>query len=229
LAAGGLGASAGIAVVFGAVGLSWPLIVIVMPIAGGGAALLVLWHVQNRFRAQFLDIFPDALDLIVRAVRAGLPVLDAMEAAGREIADPVGRVFRSVIDEMRVGVELDEVLEQTALRLRLADFRFFTVCLKLQRRTGGSLAETLTNLSSIIRRRKELRLKARALSAESRTQAIVLSILPFVAGGGIALLNPGYMAILFNDHRGHLILGYAAASLLVGFAVMNGLIKRSLR
>src|SRR5262249_34473680 len=145
---------------------------------------------QSRFRNQFVDGFPDALDLMGRAVKAGLPVLDSMELAAREMPPPVGSELQRTIGEMRVGVDVDEAMQHTADRIRVPDFRFFAVALKLQRRTGGGLAETLANLSRIIRRRKEIRLKARALSSESKSSAVVLALLPFVVGGIMYLLSP---------------------------------------
>src|SRR5262249_44962347 len=109
------------------------------PIAVVAAALapwMLLRRGQHSFQRKFLDIFPDARALIVRAVKAGLPILEAMEAAGRETAEPVGKEFRRVIDEMRIGVEMEDVLQRAADRIRVNDFRFFVVCLALQKRTG---------------------------------------------------------------------------------------------
>ena len=184
---------------------------------------------QSRFRNKFLDVFPDALDLIGRAVRAGLPVFDAMEVAAREIRAPVGLEFQRTLDEVRIGVEIVEALQHTADRIRVPDFRFYAVALALQRRTGGSLAETLANLSNIIRRRKEVRLKARALSAELKASATVLAILPFLVGAILFFLNRELMSILFVDPRGRFMMGLAFLSLGTGIAVMALIIKRTLR
>ena len=207
-----------------------PVLVIVL---GGAAALaaptLLLRFMQSRFRNKFLEVFPDALDLIGRAVRAGLPVFDAMEVAAREIRPPVGIEFQRTLDEVRIGVEIVEALRHTADRIRVPDFRFYVVALGLQRRTGGSLAETLANLSNIIRRRKEVRLKARALSAESKASATVLAILPFLVGAILFFLNSELMSIMFVDSRGRFMLGLALLSLGTGIAVMALIIKRTLR
>ena len=113
--------------------------------------------------------------------------------------------------------------------VRIAEFRFYVVALALQHRTGGSLAETLTNLSHVIRRRKELRLKVRAFTAEAKMSVIVLSALPFVAGGLMAVINHDLMVTLFTDPRGRFMVGLALASLLSGVAVMTWMIKKSLR
>jgi tight adherence protein B len=196
--------------------------------AAGGPALL-LQLAQSRYQRQFLEAFPDALDLIGRAVRAGLPAVDAMDVAAREIPPPVGIEFQRTLEEARLGVDIGDALQHTAERIRVPDFRFYVVALALQRRTGGALAETLGNLSNIIRRRKEVRLKARALSAESKASATVLAVLPFGVGAILYTLNPSLMSILFSDPRGRYMLGLAVLSLIIGVAVMALIIRRTLR
>ena len=164
-----------------------------------------------------------------RAVKAGLPVVDAMEVAAHEIRAPVGGEFRRTLDEMRLGVEIEDALQHTAGRIRVPDFQFYVSAIALQRRTGGSLAETLANLSNIIRRRKELRLKVRALTAESKAAAGVLAILPFLVGAVLYLLNRDLMSVLFVDPRGRFMVGLALLSLATGIAVMAVIIRKSLR
>jgi tight adherence protein B len=193
----------------------------------GPAVLLQL--AQSRYQRQFLDLFPDALDLIVRAVRAGLPAPEAIELAAREVPAPVGSEFRRMLDETRIGVEMEDALQAAADRIRVPDFRFFVVSLLLQRRTGGGIAETLSTLSTIIRQRKAVRLKARALTAEARASALVVAVLPFVAGGGLFLINRDLMSVLFVDPRGRLMLGIACISLLLGVAAMKTIIRSNLR
>jgi tight adherence protein B len=190
---------------------------------------ILLRLAQSRYQRQFLDIFPDALDLIVRAVRAGLPAPEAIELASREVPAPVGSEFRRMLDEMRIGVEMEDALQAAADRIRVPDFRFFVVSVLLQRRTGGGIAETLSTLSTIIRQRKTVRLKARALTAEARASGAVVAALPFVAGGGLFLINHELMSVLFVDPRGRLMLGIACISLLLGVAAMKAIIKSNLR
>jgi tight adherence protein B len=207
-----------------------PAVVFIAAVLGGvGAAFLVLRVAQGRFRAKFLDQFPDALDIIVRAVRAGLPVLEAMTIAAQELPAPVGKELQRALDEMRIGVELEEALQRMADRIRVPDFRFYAVSLALQKRTGGGLANTLMNLSGIIRSRKEMRLKAAALSAEGRASLIVMSIIPFIVGGAMYLINPDFMSSLFFDPRGRFMLGAAFLSLCIGSAMMFLIIRRNLR
>lgn len=193
------------------------------------APALLVRFAQSRYQRQFLDVFPDALDLIVRAVRAGLPVSEAIEIVAREIHPPVCSEFRRMIDEMRIGTEMEEALLNAADRIRVPDFRFFVVSLLLQRQTGGGIAETLACLSTIIRQRKALRQKARALTAEAQASAAVVAATPFVAGMGLFLINRELVSVLFVDPRGRFMLGLAVISLLLGFATMKALIKQNLR
>src|SRR6516165_8104620 len=144
--------------------------------------------------------------------QGGLPVPEAMELVTREIRPPVGAEFRRLLDELRIGTAMEEALQRAADRVRVPDFRFFVVSLLLQSQTGGGIAETLSNLSTIIRQRKALRLKARALTAEARASGAVVAALPFVAGGGLFLINHELMSVLFVDPRGRLMLGIACIS-----------------
>jgi tight adherence protein B len=197
--------------------------------AAAGAPALLLRFAQSRYQRKFLDIFPDALDLIVRAVRSGLPAPEAIELVSREVRSPVGTEFQQLLDELRIGTELEEALQRAADRIRVPDFRFFAVSLLLQRQTGGGIAETLSNLGGIIRQRKALRMKARALTAEAQASAAIVATTPFVAGAGLFLINRDLIAVLFVDPRGRFMLGIAVASLLTGIAVMRALIKKNLR
>jgi tight adherence protein B len=197
--------------------------------AAVAAARYLLRFAQLSYQRRFLDAFPDAIDLIVRAVKAGLPALDAIDLAAREIAAPVGTELQKVLDDTRIGVAMADALNHAADRIRVPDFRFFVASIVLQRRTGGGLAETLVNLSTLIRQRRTLRLKARALTAESKASATLISIMPLVAGAGLYLVKPDMMSLLFVDHRGRFMLGVAVFSLLLGIATMNAIIRRTLR
>jgi tight adherence protein B len=185
--------------------------------------------VKSRYQRQFLDIFPDALDLIVRAVKAGLPAPEAIELASRESRPPVGTEFARMLDELRIGTDTEDVLQRAAERIGVPDFQFFVVSLLLQRQTGGGIAETLANLSTIIRQRKALRQKARALSAEAQASAAIVATTSFIAGVGLFLVNRQLMSTLFIDPRGRFMLGLAIAGLLSGVVAMRALIQRNLR
>jgi tight adherence protein B len=198
-------------------------------VASAVAPVLILFIAQSRYRSRFLEVFPDALDLVGRGVKAGLPVNEALAAAGCDIADPVGTELRRALDQMQIGVQMIDALQQVADRVRAADFRFMVVALALQQKTGGGLAETLANLSTVIRARKALRLKARSLSSEAKASATVLALLPFVVGGAMYLLSPDLAASLFVDPRGRFMVGIAFLSLVTGLTTMAVIVKRALR
>ena len=205
----------------------------VILLAAAAVAILVpyflLQYLKGRYDNQFLEVFPDALDLIVRAIKAGLPVSDALVTVGAEIGDPVGKEFRQICDEIKIAVDLDQSLAGAADRIQIIDFRFFVSALALQRQIGGNLAETLSNLSNTIRRRNEMRLKARALSAEGRISAVVLSCLPMALAGMLYLINPEFGGMLVRDPRGHKLIGVAIVILISGILTMRWMIKRAVR
>jgi tight adherence protein B len=191
--------------------------------------VVVLRIAQSRYRTRFLDVFPDALDLVRRGIRAGLPVTEALVIAGREIADPVGIEIRRALAQVQIGVPVIDALQEAANRIRVPDFHFMVVALALQQKTGGSLAETLANLSGVIRARKALRQKAKSLSAEAKVSAMVLAMLPFIVGGAMYLLNYNLMRSLIVDPRGRFMVGVAFLSLVTGLTTMYVLVRRALR
>ena len=130
--------------------------------------------------ARFIALFPEAIDLMVRALRAGLPITEAIINAGQEIGDPVGAEFRGIEAGMRLGRDLDRLLWDIAKRISAPEFRFFIIALSVQRETGGNLAETLNNLSEVLRRRRAMRAKARAMASEARASTMILGSLPIL-------------------------------------------------
>ena len=205
---------------------------LVMPLglmAAAAGPVVLLRLAQASYRQKFLEVFPDGLDLIRRAVKAGLPVNEALAVAGREIADPVGRELRRTLDQVQIGVQMNDALQETANRIRIADFRFLVVALVLQQKTGGSLAETLANLSGVIRARKALRQKAKSLSAEAKASASILAVLPFLVGGAMYVLNRDLMQSLLNDPRGRVMVGIAFLSLVTGLTTMAVIVRGALR
>jgi tight adherence protein B len=195
-----------------------------------GAALpwQVIKMAKSRNMIRFTQRFPDAIDLIVRAVRAGLPVLASMEAAGAETPDPVGREFRRMIADTRIGLTVEEALGRAALRIGLIEFNFFVASIQLQRESGGNLTETLSTLSAVLRRRDELRAKTRALTAEARMSAVVLAAMPFVTAGAIVAITPGYFKPLFTSPTGGYILGAALASITFAVLTMRAMLRRAM-
>jgi len=199
-----------------------PVIVIGLPLLAVRASYRFL---IERFRTRFLTVLPDTLDLIIRAVRAGIPVVQAISTAGREADEPVRSTFRTMGDALRLGADLTEVLDQAVQRLQIADFSFFAVCLLLQRETGGNLAETLENLAAIIRSRRDIRLKTKALTAEGRLATNIISAVPFAVTGMLYVVNRPYVELLFNTRAGHKIVTLAAILLTVGLWMVRKMSK----
>ena len=156
---------------------------------------------------KFMTLLPEALDLIVRGIRSGLPATEALKTIGDEIQDPVGIEFRQVTDQMRIGVAMDEAMWAAAKRLGIPEFNFLVISLSIQQETGGNLAEILEKLSDMVRRREQMRLKVKAMSSEARASAMIIGSLPFIMAGVISFVNPGYMHTLFTDPRGWVMIG----------------------
>lgn len=179
---------------------SWMALIISVA-SGLAVPRLFLAYMGNRRIAQFVQRFPDAIELLVRGLRAGLPVAETMGAVASEIEGPVGSEFQAVSDRMKIGRTLEASLQETADRLGTAEFQFFVITLAIQRETGGNLAETLSNLSEVLRKRMQMKLKISAMSSESKASAYIIGALPFIVFGLISFISPGYMASFFTDQR----------------------------
>jgi tight adherence protein B len=188
---------------------------------GIGVPHWVIGRMGKKRMAAFIKLFPEAIDLMVRALRSGLPISDAIINAGQEIGDPVGTELRTVESGMRLGRELDELLWDIARRIDVPEFRFFIIALSVQRETGGNLAETLSNLSDVLRKRRTMRAKARAMAAEARASTAILGSLPVVVSILLLLTSPNYIMILFVDVRGLIMLGVAGGMLGTGILIMT--------
>jgi tight adherence protein B len=145
--------------------------------------------------------------------------------AGRETDEPVRATFRTMGDALSLGADLSEVLDQARKRLQISDFSFFAVCLLLQRETGGNLAETLENLAGIIRSRRDIRLKTKALTAEGRLATNIISIVPFGVAGMLYVVNRPYIELLFTTRAGHKIMTLAAVLLTIGLWMVRKMSK----
>jgi tight adherence protein B len=182
---------------------------------------LVIGRLGKRRVAAFIALFPDAIDLMVRALRSGLPISEAIIGAGHEIADPVGCELSLIEGGMRLGRDLEALLWEIAKRIDTPEFRFFIIALSVQRETGGNLAETLSNLADALRRRRQMRAKVRAMSSETRATTMILGGLPLVVIGLLMLTSPAYLMPLFHDVRGYCLDFAAVAMLVIGVTIMN--------
>ncbi len=150
---------------------------------------------------KFTKNFPDAIELLVRGLRSGLPITETLGVVAAEIPGPVGVEFRSVADKMKIGRTMDSALQETADRLGTPEFQFFVITLQIQRETGGNLAETLSNLADVLRKRMQMKLKIKAMSSESKASAYIIGALPFIVFFMILQINYAYMAAFFSDPR----------------------------
>jgi len=193
-------------------------------LSGSAVGLFLPHYIVGRMGrkrvARFIALFPETIDLMVRALRAGLPVTEAIINAGQEIGDPVGTELRGIEAGMRVGRDLDSLLWDIAKRITAPEFRFFIIALSVQRETGGNLAETLNNLSEVLRRRRAMRAKARAMASEARASTMILGSLPMFVSAIMSVTSPAYIAPLFTDMRGLMLVGLALLMLLTGIAIM---------
>lgn len=183
---------------------------------------------KDRLVATLFRQFPDALATIVRAVRVGLPIVDALRVVARETPEPTAREFATVVAQTAIGVPLADALREMAERNNLPEYRFFATALSLQSQTGGGLTETLENLADTIRKRVAAKMRGHALAAEARMSSYILGALPLVTGALLTATNPGYMEVMFTDPSGRNLLLFAAVLLTAGGWVMRTMIRKSL-
>ncbi|WP_343562737.1 type II secretion system F family protein [Kiloniella sp. b19] len=203
-----------------------PIIAVMTGFAGGlFIPHVVVTYLINKRKTKFLQNFPEALDIMVRGLKAGLPVTESIAAVGREAAEPVGSLFRSVADQIKVGDSLEEAITAVSRDIEANELKFFAITLSVQRETGGNLAETLENLSEILRKRRQMQLKIKAVSSEARASAMILGSLPFVMFCLIYLVSNEYIMGMLNDPRGHVLIAAGLTSMTLGIAVMAKMVR----
>src|SRR5690242_112199 len=168
---------------------------------GVGMPHFVIGKMIKRRINKFNSNFPDAIELMVRGLRSGLPITETLGVVASEIPGPVGIEFRMVSDKMKIGRTMEAALQDTADRLGTPEFQFFVITLAIQRETGGNLAETLSNLADVLRKRAQMKLKIRAMSSESKASAYIVGSLPFIVFTLVYMMNPKYMGGFFTDQR----------------------------
>lgn len=168
---------------------------------GLGLPHFVVGFLINKRLMKFTAGFPDAIELLVRGLRSGLPVSETLTVVAKEIPGPVGEEFRMVTEKIRIGKSMEDALQDTADRLGTAEFQFFVITLAIQRETGGNLSETLSNLADVLRKRAQMKLKIRAMSSESKASAYIIGSLPFFVFGMVWNVNQKYLAGFFYEPR----------------------------
>jgi tight adherence protein B len=199
---------------------------------------VVFWYVFTRFifnmftnrrNTKLIEQFPDALNTIVRCVRIGIPMGEALRTVAKDAMEPTKLEFTIVADKVSIGVPLDVALHDLSLRIKLTEYQFFATAITLQARAGGGITQTLEGLADVIRKRVGLRARGFALTAEARTSAMVLSVLPFLAGGLIYMVQPPYMEVLFTTKGGETVIALALVMLGLGMGTIQFMISNVLK
>jgi tight adherence protein B len=193
--------------------------------AGVGLPKLVLRYLAKRRKKAFTENFADSLDIIVRGIRSGLPLGECLNIIAKESPEPVRTEFRLITDGIRLGMTLNEALQRALTRMPTVEVKFFTIVLTIQQQTGGNLAETLSNLSSILRQRKKMQGKVQALSSEAKSSAMIIGSLPFLITGALLLVQPDYIAMLFNTELGNIMLAGILLWMGLGIAIMKKMVS----
>lgn len=190
---------------------------------GAGFPKFFLGLLASRRQNDFTKHFAEAIDVITRGIRSGLPVGECLAIISREFEGPVGEEFSLIIEGQRLGMTLEDILSRALKRIPTADFKFFAIVLQIQKQTGGNLADTLDNLAEVLRDRKRMKDKIQALSSEAKSSAAIIASLPFAVLGLLSLVNPEYVGILFTEGT-HLV--YTGLGMMaVGVFVMRQMIN----
>jgi tight adherence protein B len=208
---------AGVPVLLGKSPLLFALLAIIAAL--GFPHIVVNIRIGQR-KKRFLLLFPDAIELIVRGLKAGLPVTESIKMVAKEVDQPVGGVFQSMADKMALGVPLEKTLYETAQQYGITELDFFVTSIILQRETGGNLSEILANLSEALRQRTMMRLKIKAMSSEAKASMYIIGALPFFVIGALFVISPDYLRPLIEDFRGNIALLVAAGMLSTGIFIM---------
>lgn len=201
-------------------------IVIPMAVAGllGAPHFFVSRRIKKR-QKKFIEEFADALEAMVRLLKAGMPVTEAIAMAGREFVGPVGDEMTRIYEAQKVGIPLPEAVQNSAKRMPLTEMNMFATGIAIQSQTGASLSEVLMNLAGTIRARYRLKRKVQALSSEAKASAGIIGCLPFLVGGGLWGINPEYMDPLFNSFVGHMLLIGGGLWMGIGIFIMKAMIN----
>ena len=203
-----------------------PLIALAGVFVGGvGLPRWVISFLSKRRMRKFLEEFPGAVDVIIRGVKAGLPIGQCLGIIAAEAAEPVRSEFRRIIEAQSIGLSVAESVDRLPERVPLAETSFFAIVINLQQKSGGNLSEALGNLSRVLRDRKKMRQKIIAMSSEAKASAMIIGALPFLVSGLVYITAPDYIRLLFVTTTGQIVLGISAFWMAVGVAVMKKLVN----
>jgi tight adherence protein B len=193
--------------------------------AGAGLPFWILRFLKKRREARFIDILPDAVDVIVRGIKAGLPLLDSLKLIAAEADEPVRSEFRAIIETQTIGIPLGEACLKLYEHIPLPEANFFGIVVSIQQRAGGNLSEALGNLSRVLRDRKKMRAKIQAMSMEAKASAAIIGALPIAVMLLVYITSPQYMSLLWTEPLGRMMLLCCAVWMSVGIFVMRRMIN----
>lgn len=199
-----------------------PLLAIVLAL---GLPRWIIGFLIKRRQKKFLEEFPNALDVMCRSIKSGLPLNDAVRLIASDGQEPVKTEFQRVIDAQQVGIGIPQAIERMMLTMPLFEVNFFSTVINIQAQAGGNLSEALANLSKVLRERRKMRAKVQALSMEAKASAVIIGALPFIVMLLVHLTSPSYLAVLFTDTRGHIILGASGLWMSIGIIIMRNMIN----
>lgn len=203
-----------------------PLVALGAGVVGAfGLPNWVLSFLRKRRIAKFVEAFPGAVDIIIRGVKAGLPVGECFSAIASEAQEPVRSEFRLIVESSAVGLSIGEATDRFAERVPVADASFFSTVINIQAKSGGNLSEALSNLSSVLRARKAMKQKIQAMSAEAKASAGIIGSLPFLVGGAVYFMTPDYMLVLFTTTPGKIVLAGGLIWMFIGCVIMRQMIN----
>ena len=185
----------------------------------------MLGYLKKRRINRYLTELPNAMDVIVRGIKSGLPLNDCLRIIANEAQDPVRSEFRFIIEQQALGISVSDAVLKLYERVPVPESNFFAIVIGIQAKSGGNLSETLGNLSRVLRDRKKMKAKVKAVSSEAKSSASIIGALPFVVGTFVYITTPAYMDILFTTNTGHMVLGGCALWMMVGIGVMKKMIS----
>jgi len=194
-------------------------------VGGLGVPRFVLNFLKNRRTKAFINELPEAIDIIVRGIKSGLPLMDGMRLVAAEAKEPLASEFRGIIETQQLGVPMAEAVQRVNENIPTPETSFFVTVIAIQQSSGGSLSEALSNLGKILRERKKMRMKVKAISSEAKASAGIIGSLPVFVAGVVSVLSPDYIGQLFQSTSGHIVLACAAGMMLTGIAVMRKMIN----
>jgi tight adherence protein B len=190
-----------------------------------GIPLWLLKFLKKRREAHFLDALPDAIDVIVRGIKAGLPLLDSLKLIANEAREPIKSEFRTIIETQTIGMPLGEACLKLYERMPVAEANFFGIVVSIQQRAGGNLSEALGNLSHVLRDRKKMKAKIKAMSQEAKASAAIIGSLPIVVMGLVYFSSPSYIELLWTEQLGRVMLACCGIWMFIGIMVMRKMIN----